>query len=84
MDRAFQAGAVILHDQVRRRCFLPGSEPEGSVVTEPVAGAKSAAYRAGWEAGAPGAPLQHNPHRHGDPEAQMWLEGLRDRHASGN
>jgi hypothetical protein len=82
--KAFQAGTVILHDQVRRRCFLPGSEPEGAVVTEPVAGAKSAAYHAGWAAGAPDAPLTRCPHVAGSPEAKMWGEGLRDRHASGN
>lgn len=80
---AFGVGATILHDPVRRRCFLPNAAPPDAIVTEPVAGGQSAAYRAGWDAGAPGAAPVHCPHVAGSTEARMWQDGLRDRHASG-
>lgn len=76
----FAVGATVLHDPSTRRCFLPAHAPAGALVTVPVAGAKSAAYRAGWEAGAPDAPMASNPHPPGSPEARMWTDGLRDRH----
>lgn len=78
----FAAGAEILHNAATRRCYLPAHAPDDATVVEVVAGAKSAAYRAGWDAGAPGAPLSTNPHAASTAEFRMWLDGLRDRHAS--
>lgn len=79
----FAAGRTILHHAEARKCYLPGCEPEGATIVEPVAGSQSAAYRAGWAAGAPGSPMTSNPHPAKTPENKMWTDGLRDRHASG-
>lgn len=81
--KQFAAGDVILHDPLSRRCYLPGSEPKGYLVVEPVGGVQSPAYKAGWDAGAPGAPMTACPHKTGTAEAKDWSAGLRDRHRSG-
>jgi hypothetical protein len=69
----FRAGDHVLHDAGRRRCYIPGHQPEDAQVFEQ---ASSPQYREGLTAGC-AAELVACPYQPDTAEAAAWMAGVR-------